>query len=82
MKQDNKTKQTTSRWRRLKPCPFTLDKAEVIDYRDINKLQRYVSERGKILPRRTTGVTARYQRMLARSIKRARHAGLLASTIN
>lgn len=66
---------------RRKNCPFTTDKAEVIDYRDVNKLQRYVSERGKILPRRTTGVSAKYQRMLAKAIKRARHAGLLATTI-
>ena len=66
---------------RRKSCPFMEDKAEVIDYRDTNKLQRYISERGKILPRRTTGVSAKYQRILSKAIKRARHAGLLATTI-
>ena len=63
--------------RRKKVCVFCADKNAVIDYKDVNKLKRYVSERGKILPRRITGTKAIYQRELAVAIKRARHMALL-----
>ena len=63
--------------RRKKVCVFC-GTDNVIDYKDVNKLKRYVSERGKILPRRITGNCAEHQRMLARAVKRAREAGLLA----
>ena len=64
-------------FRRRKSCPFTGDGAPVIDYKDIRLLQRYVSERGKIVPSRITAVSAKKQRELARAIKRARFLGLL-----
>lgn len=64
-------------YRRRKTCPFSGDKAPKIDYKDVKLLQRYVSERGKIVPSRITAVSAKKQRELAREIKRARFLGLL-----
>ncbi|MEE9588087.1 MAG: 30S ribosomal protein S18 [Hyphomicrobiaceae bacterium] len=64
-------------YRRRKTCPFSSDKSPKIDYKDVRLLQRYVSERGKIVPSRITAVSARKQRELARAIKRARFLGLL-----
>ena len=58
---------------RKKVCGFCVDKVENIDYKDIARLRRYMSERGKILPRRVTGTCARHQRELTVAIKRARH---------
>ncbi len=63
--------------RRKKVCTFCVDKAEHIDFKDTAKLRRYLSERGKILPRRTTGTCAAHQRQLTIAIKRARHIALL-----
>lgn len=63
--------------RRKKVCVFCTDENAVIDYKDINKLKRYVSERGKILPRRITGTCAKHQRALTVAIKRARHIALM-----
>ncbi len=60
-----------------KVCPFCTDKTNVIDYKDGNKLKRYITENGKILPRRQTGVCARHQRELANAIKRARIMAIL-----
>ncbi|MGD9901666.1 MAG: 30S ribosomal protein S18 [Spirochaetales bacterium] len=60
-----------------KVCNFCLDKATEIDYKDVAKLKRYVTEKGKILPRRQTGVCAKHQRQLAVAIKRARIAALM-----
>ena len=60
-----------------KVCAFCVDKSNVIDYKDANKLRRYITENGKILPRRQTGVCARHQRELANAIKRARIMALL-----
>ena len=65
---------------RKKVCAFCVDKVEVIDYKDIGKLRRYLSERAKILPRRVTGTCARHQRGLTVAIKRARHLALLTYT--
>lgn len=62
-------------------CAFCSDKAEAIDYKDGTKLQRYVSERGKILPRRVTGVCAMHQRDLTVAIKRARQLAILPYVI-
>ena len=67
--------------RRKKVCVFCVDKNAVIDYKDINKLKRYVSERGKILPRRITGNCAKHQRALTVAIKRARHVSLMPYTV-
>jgi small subunit ribosomal protein S18 len=64
-------------YRRRKTCPFSSDKAPKIDYKDVKLLQRYISERGKIVPSRITAVSAKKQRELARAIKRARFLGLL-----
>ena len=58
-------------------CHFCSDKVEAIDYKDSAKLHHYVSDRGKIEPRRRTGTCAKHQRALARAIKRARHLALL-----
>ena len=63
--------------RRKKVCVYCADKNAVIDYKDVNKLKRYVSERGKILPRRITGNCAKHQRALTVAIKRARHIDLM-----
>ena len=62
--------------RRKKVCVFC-GKDNVIDYKDVNKLKRYVSERGKILPRRITGTCAKHQRALTVAVKRARQIALL-----
>lgn len=62
---------------RKKVCSFCVDRVETIDYKDIAKLRRFLSERAKILPRRVTGCCARHQRELTISIKRARHIALL-----
>ena len=64
-------------FRRRKTCPFTGPNAPKIDYKDVRLLQRYVSERGKIVPSRITAVSAKKQRELARAIKRARNIALL-----
>ena len=63
--------------RRKKVCVFCGENNNVIDYKDVNKLKRYVSERGKILPRRITGNCAKHQRALTVAIKRARHIALM-----
>ncbi len=69
--------------RRKKVCVFCGDKNNsVIDYKDTNKLKRYVSERGKILPRRITGNCAKHQRALTVAIKRARHIALMPYTLD
>ena len=65
---------------RKKVSGFCVDKVENIDYKDIARLRRYMSERGKILPRRVTGTCARHQRELTVAIKRARHLALLPYT--
>lgn len=62
---------------RRKVCGFCTDKIRLADYKDIKRLQRYISDRGKILPRRRTGTCARHQRGLTVAIKRARHMALL-----
>ena len=62
---------------RKKVCYFTANKIEHIDFKDVDLLKRYITERGKILPRRITGTSAKYQRKLAIAIKRARHMALL-----
>ena len=63
--------------KRKKVCAYCVDKVEHIDYKDTAKLRRYLSERGKILPRRTTGICAAHQRQLTVAIKRARHIAML-----
>ncbi len=62
---------------RRKVCGFCVDKVEHIDYKDVVRLRKYVTERGKIMPRRMSGVCAKHQRGLAVAIKRARIVALL-----
>ncbi len=62
---------------RRKVCGFCVDKIYDIDYKDIPRLRRYLSERAKIVPRRVTGTCARHQRQLTLAVKRARHLALL-----
>jgi small subunit ribosomal protein S18 len=66
--------------RRKKTCRFCGEKLKVIDYKDDKLLRRYTSDRGKIIPRRITGVCAGHQRELTQAIKRARHLALLPFT--
>ncbi len=65
------------RSKKRKQCPFTSAGIRFIDYKDINTLSRFITERGKILPRRITGVSAYFQKQLTNAIKRARHMALL-----
>jgi small subunit ribosomal protein S18 len=68
-------------FRRRKSCPFSGPNAPTIDYKDVRLLQRFISERGKIVPSRITAVSAKKQRALSRAIKRARYLGLLPYVI-
>lgn len=65
------------RGRRRKVCQFCADKAETVDYKDVRMLQQFVSRSGSISARRRTGTCAKHQRMLSRSVKRARHLAML-----
>ena len=64
-------------FRRRRYCRFTVEGVVEIDYKDLNTLKAYVTETGKIVPSRITGTSARYQRQLARAVKRARFLALL-----
>ncbi len=66
-----------SRFKKRKKCPFTAAGVKVIDYKDVEVLKRFITDRGKILPRRITGVSAWHQRQLSQAIKRARMIALL-----
>jgi small subunit ribosomal protein S18 len=66
--------------RRRKVCQFCADKTENIDYKDVDKLKKYITDRGKILPKRVTGTCAIHQREVTRAIKRARIVALLPYT--
>jgi small subunit ribosomal protein S18 len=63
--------------RNKKICRFTQNGVKYIDYKDVKLLQRYVNEQGRIIPKRITGTSAKYQRELSAAIKRARHMALL-----
>ncbi|MEG0797731.1 MAG: 30S ribosomal protein S18 [Acidaminococcaceae bacterium] len=73
-------KRERGRRTRRKVCSFCVDKVEGIDYKELGKLRRYVTERGKILPRRISGNCAKHQRQLTSAIKRARNIALLPFT--
>lgn len=82
-KGDSPMRRKTMGRRRKKVCVFCADKSKAgIDYKDVNKLKRYVSERGKILPRRITGNCAKHQRALTVAVKRARHIALMPYTVD
>ncbi len=68
--------------KKRKQCPFTSSGIRYIDYKDIDTLHQFITERGKILPRRITGVSAFYQRQLTKAIKRARHMALIPFVSN
>ncbi len=78
-KGDSKTGMKMRRAKK-KVCSFCVDKATDIDYKDVAKIRKYVSERGKILPRRISGNCAKHQRQLTVAVKRARHIALLPYT--
>ncbi|MFH1094377.1 MAG: 30S ribosomal protein S18 [Candidatus Omnitrophota bacterium] len=61
-------------------CRFCIDKVEAIDYKDVNRLTKFITERGKIVPSRVSGTCAKHQRKLAQAIKRARYLALLPYT--
>ena len=78
--EENKTapvKKAYKRQPRKKVCVFCQEKVTVIDYKDVNRLKKFVTEGGKMLPRRMSGTCAKHQRELAKAIKRARVAALL-----
>lgn len=82
MRENNGMKRNGGKMRRSKRkvCAFCVEKATSIDYKDINKLRKYVTERGKILPRRISGTCAKHQRQLTDAIKRSRNIALLPFT--
>ena len=67
---------------RRKVCAFCVDKIEYIDYKDVNRLRRFVNERGKIVPRRMSGNCAKHQRQLSEAIKRARAIALMPYSVD
>lgn len=73
-------KRDRGRRSRKRVCTFCIDKIENIDYKDVNRLKKYITERGKILPRRISGNCAKHQRQLTTAIKRARIMALLPFT--
>ena len=75
MERDNKKRNFTSH--RKKVCQFCAEKKEVVDYKDVETLKKYITERGKILPRRVTGACTMHQRAITKAIKRARTVALL-----
>jgi len=77
MSEEKVIKKPVKRPQRRRVCQFCVDKATEIDYKDVNKIRKYITEKGKILPRRMSGVCAKHQRELATSIKRARQMALL-----
>ena len=77
---DNNRDRTNKNHKRKKVCQFCADKSEHIDYKDTAKLRRFLSERGKILPRRISGNCAKHQRQVTVAIKRARNIALLPFT--
>ena len=80
---ESKKEEKSKRWVRpryvpkRKFCSFCKDKVKAIDYKDLARVQHYISDRGKIEPRRKSGTCAKHQRLLATAIKRARHLALL-----
>jgi len=83
---DTKTSRPKRKWEgskyvpKRKVCTFCCEKIETIDYKDAMKLRQYISDRGKIEPRRKTGTCAKHQRAIAVAVKRARHLALIPYT--
>lgn len=76
-KPKTKRRRRDTRQRRKKQCPWTAAGVREIDYKDTENLSKFITARGKILPRRITGVSARHQRLMTRAIKQARYMALL-----
>ncbi len=81
-KREGRPRSGGSRFFRKKVCRFCADKIDVLDFKERDKITKFLTEKGKIIPRRTTGNCAKHQRMLARAIKRARQAALVAFQID
>ena len=77
MERDNQRRKNYGGMRRKEVCQFCADKESVVDYKDVETLKKFVSERGKILPRRITGTCAMHQRAVTTAIKRARTVALM-----
>ena len=75
--EERRTMKARPRKGRRKVCAFCADKVEHIDYKDVNRLRKFTTERGKIMPRRMSGVCAKHQRELAVAIKRSRQVALM-----
>ena len=80
MAEEKRAERPRTRRAKRKVCAFCADKIEYIDYKDVAKLRRYVTERAKILPRRISGCCAKHQRQLTVAIKRARQIALMPYT--
>lgn len=76
------TMRRTASRRRPKFCYYCVEKQEHVDYKDVEKLRKYISERGKIIPRRVTGNCAKHQRLLTEAVKRARYMALLPYSLD
>ena len=75
--EERPAKRIIKRVPKRKVCLFCADKSETIDYKDVAKLKKFITEKGKILPRRISGCCAKHQRQLTIAIKRARHVALM-----
>lgn len=78
MEDKSNVKRPIRRSPRRKVCTFCVEKSEYIDYKDINKLKKYITEKGKIMPKRISGLCSKHQRELAVAVKRARVMALIA----
>ena len=75
--EDKNVKRTVKKMPRKKVCIFCVEKVDELDYKDVAKLRKFITEKGKILPRRMSGVCAKHQRMVATAVKRARTMALI-----
>ena len=80
MAEEKRVERPRAKRSKKKVCAFCVDKVEYIDYKDVAKLRRYVTERAKILPRRISGCCAKHQRQLTVAVKRARQIALMPYT--
>lgn len=71
-----------TRFRRRRVCSLCVDKVEIVDYKDLIRIKRFITDRGKIVPKRNSGVCAKHQRQVAEAIKRARFIGLVPHCID
>lgn len=75
--EDKNIKRQVKKMPKKKVCVFCVEKVDELDYKDVNKVKKFITEKGKILPRRMTGVCAKHQRMVATAVKRARVMALI-----